>query len=145
MYLWPGIIIPVRFAISIALLFISVKCNVVAFYEGNDFRMLLGHSILLANAIVNVACASLSIMMAWIRDEEKLPPRLRWNSAAFGLFVRLLLFGLATFTVVVTAISSTTGAFRVKELIPAEITLGLLLYVGPIYMVVANIQLFSII
>jgi hypothetical protein len=127
LYIYPGLIIPIRFTISIALFFISIKANVVAFYEGKDWGSCLGHPQLLGTAIVNAVFSMLSIIVSLIRDEDKLPPRVRWNCAIFGMVVRILLFILTIFTIIVTAVSGAARSFRTNELVLAEITLCLLL------------------
>jgi hypothetical protein len=127
LYIFPGLIIPIRFTISIALFFISIKANVVAFYEGKDWSSCSGHPLLLGTAILNSVLSMLSLIVSLIRDEDKLPPRVRWNCALFGMVVRILLFILTIFTIIVTAISGVGRSFRMNELVLAEIALGLLL------------------
>ena len=127
---YPGLIVPVRFTISISLLFIAIKANVVSFYQGFDWEPIPGHLLLTVTAVTNVTLAVFSLALAAIRDEDKLPPRLRWNCATCGIIVRVGLLTLTVVTVVVTAKAADTGHFRVNELVLAEVTLGLLLYVS---------------
>ena len=127
---YPGLIIPVRFTISISLFFIAIKANVVSFYQGFDWEPIPGHLLLTLTAVTNAILAVISLALAAIRDEDKLPPRIRWNCAACGIIVRVGLLTLTVVTIVVTAEAADAGHFRVNELVLAEVTLGLLLYVS---------------
>jgi len=126
---YPGLIIPIRFTISISLLFIAIKSNVVSFYQGLDWATVPGHPLLTATAITNAVLATISIALAAIRDEDVLPPRIRWNCAACGIVVRIVLLALTIVSIVVTVEAAGAGHFRVNELVLAEVTLGLLLHV----------------
>jgi lysylphosphatidylglycerol synthetase-like protein (DUF2156 family) len=127
---FPSLIIPVRFSISISLVFIAVKANVVSFYQGLDWEPIPGHLLLTVTAVTNTVLAVISLALAGIRDEDKLTPRVRWNCAALGMVVRLGLFALTIVTIVVTAEAAAVGHFRVNELVLAEVTLGFLVYVS---------------
>jgi NADH:ubiquinone oxidoreductase subunit K len=100
---YPGLIIPVRFTISIAILFIGIKANVVAFYEQQDWRDYPAHVFLLVTAIVNTTLAGLSIVLAFIREDEKLPAEIRWRCAVWGILFRAMLFALTIVSVIVIA------------------------------------------
>jgi hypothetical protein len=79
---------------------------------------------------IQASLAVISLALAAIRDEDKLSPRIRWNCAACGIIIRVGLFALTVVTTVVTAQAADEGHFRVIELVLAEVTLGLLLYVS---------------
>lgn len=129
LYIYPGLIVPIRFTISIALFFIAVKANVVAFYQGRDWSECPGHPLLLATALINSILSGLSLILSLIRDEDKLPPRVRWNCAAIGAVVRFFLFQLTLSTAIKTANNGLAGSFRLNEFVLAEVTLSLLLWV----------------
>jgi hypothetical protein len=122
-----GIIIPIRITLSFALLFISIKANVISASEGVEWSLQPGHHFLLATALVNIGLAVVSIALFLIRDEDKLSPRLRWTSAVCGLATRLFLFALVILTIVVTALAAQRSEFRINELVLTFIALGLLL------------------
>lgn len=125
-----GLLVPIRLGISISLLFIAIKANIVSFYQGFDWEAVPGHLLLTVTAVTNAILAVFSLALAAIRDEDKLPPRIRWNCAACGIIVRVGLLALTVVTIVVTAEAADAGHFRVSELVLAEVILGLLLYVS---------------
>lgn len=126
---YPGLIIPVRFSISIALLFVSIKANVVASSQALDWITLPGHLLLLVNALVNAVLAGISLALAAIREEDELSPVLRWKCACCAIIVRIVLFPVAVWTIIAVAESASQGHLRVNELVLAEVTLGIMLYV----------------
>lgn len=122
-----GLIIPIGITLSFALFFISIKVNVVSSREGNEWNIQPGPYLLFATACVNLLMAMGSVGLFMLRDEDMLPPRLRWTSAVCGLVTRVVLVALVVVTVVLIALDANRNQFRKQELILAFITLGLLL------------------
>ncbi|CAG8569661.1 14151_t:CDS:2 [Acaulospora colombiana] len=119
------LIIPIRITLSFALFFISIKANVVYSSDGSDWSIQPPLYLLLATACVNLLMACVSATCFMIRDDELLPPRLRWASALCGLVTRVLLFALVVTTVVVIAHDSDEVQFRNQELCSVCLIVGM--------------------
>ncbi|KAG8833764.1 E2 SUMO-conjugating protein ubc9 [Serendipita sp. 399] len=124
-----GILVPVRLSISLSVLVFGIKSNVDSSAAGRDWYKHPGHVLLVTLGVISSVLASLSLMIGIIRDEEKLPPRTRWECAIFGIVIRWFLIGLSIATTVEASYDFGSKAIRPKVFVGVITSLSALLII----------------
>ncbi|KAG8751213.1 hypothetical protein FRC14_008077 [Serendipita sp. 396] len=122
-----GLLVPVRLSFSLSVFVFAIKANVDSSAAGRDWHKYTGHVFLLTLGVTSSLLATMSLIVGLIRDEEKLPPRTRWECALFGLVLRSFLFGLSIFTMVEISLDFVSKVIRTKVFVGIIISLSTLL------------------
>ncbi|KAG8811080.1 hypothetical protein FRC19_004114 [Serendipita sp. 401] len=122
-----GLLVPVRLSFSLSVFVFAIKANVDSSAAGRDWHKYTGHVFLLTLGVISSLLATMSLIVGLIRDEEKLPPRTRWECALFGLVLRSFLFGLSIFTMVEISLDFVSKVIRTKVFVGIIISLSTLL------------------